>query len=226
MRREIGWAALLLVPGLILFSAGPAGAQAKKKEDEKKNEKKDDEKKKDEKKTKDEKKKDDEEMKGEKAEGLVKIGALVGKVASIYDTDRKISVTVSVPTLQYGGNGRPTVQNVNKDVELRVRDDVLVRTARPKDVFDEKGRIKRLTRAELKELKGDPKLPGYKAEYGDLATGQVIEVTLVGKKAAAVKPKLTRRKKDKEDIDGPDTLGDNLPQVSRIIILAEPLPGR
>src|SRR5262249_23751426 len=43
------------------------------------------------------------------------------------------------------------VQMRTQDVELDVHDEVVVRTARPKEEFDEKGRVKKLTRKELKE---------------------------------------------------------------------------
>jgi hypothetical protein len=125
-----------------------------------------------------------------------------------------------------------------QDVELTVIDDVVVRTAKPRENFDEKGKIKRYTRAELKELKGDPKLPGYKAEFGDVATDQVVQVTLVKKKAApapkpVAKPKPKPKAKGKakgneEEAAAPpvDLLADNLPQVSMIVIVADPPPSR
>jgi hypothetical protein len=120
------------------------------------------------------------------------------------------------------------------DVEVEAIDDVVVRTASPKVDYDDKGRPKKLTRAERKELKGpDPKLPGYKAEFGDVAVDQVIKVQLVRKKGeAAAKPKpkpkpKTKGKKGKDDEIGPaDLLGDNTPQVSMIIILGEAGGGR
>jgi hypothetical protein len=121
------------------------------------------------------------------------------------------------------------------DVEVEARDDAIVRTARPKADFDDKGRVKKLTRAQLKELKGpDPKLPGYKAEFGDVATDQIIRVQLVRKKGAAkpalkTVPKPQPKKKGKaKDLDkdvAADVLGDNSPQVSMIIILGEANPG-
>jgi hypothetical protein len=120
-----------------------------------------------------------------------------------------------------------------QDVELQAMDDVVVRTARPREEFDEKGKIKRLTKAELKELKGpDPKMPGFKAEFGDVSTDQVVQVTLVRKKPAGpvlkanpVKAKPRAKAKD-DDLGGVDLLADNLPQISMIIILAEPPPSK
>ena len=40
----------------------------------------------------------------------------------------------------------------------------------------------KLTKAELKELKGpDPKAPGYKAEFGDLTADQVIQADVLSR---------------------------------------------
>src|SRR5262249_5874348 len=65
-----------------------------------------------------------------------------------------------------------TVEHVSQEVELSTIDDVVVRLAQPRLERDEKGRVKLPTRAQLKEMKGDPKLPGYKAEFSDLAQEQ------------------------------------------------------
>lgn len=128
-----------------------------------------------------------------------------------------------------------TLYNIEKhhqDVELQALDDALVRTAFPRTEFDEKGKTKKLTAKQLKELKGpDPKQPGYKAEFGDVAVDQILQVTLVKKKptgpAAKVKPpaKKTKAKgKDKDDDEPVDVLAGNLPQVSMIMILVDPPP--
>jgi len=196
MRRSIGWAALLLCPSLVLLSAGPAGAQDKK----------------------------DKEEKGEQ---LVKVTAFVARIASISESERKIGFTIRAPKLQWNGR-QYSVTYADQNVDFKARDDVLVRTARPREAFDDKGKIKKFTKAELKELKGDPKLPGYKAEYGDLASGQIVEVTLVRKKGAmVVRPKVTaKRKKDMDELEAADALADNMPQISRIVILAEPMQAR
>lgn len=123
------------------------------------------------------------------------------------------------------------VDRRTQDIELQVQDEVVVRTARPHEQFDDKGKPRRLTKAELKELKGpDPKVPGYKAEFGDLAVDQIVQVTLVKKKtagpkvAAKPKPKTKEKEKDSEGEAPVDLLGDNLPQISMIMILMDPPP--
>jgi len=224
MRRAISWLAAVVVPFVLL--AGPAAAQ---------------------------KKKADKDLDKANDIKMIKMGVLVGKVRSVYEDKRKISLEISVPKLNVGAvqnllnaqrsmmTARTIQDRLNaqrsmmqaqgqlytqesKVIDLEVLDDVLVRSAKPRQEFDDKGRIKKLSKAELKELKGpDPKVPGYKADFADISSDQVIQVSLVRKKGA---PKPARPKKGKnKDLDGDiDVLADNLPQVSRIIILVEPPP--
>jgi hypothetical protein len=116
---------------------------------------------------------------------------------------------------------------VKQEVEVQATDDLVVRMAQPKQDFDEKGRIKKYTKAELKELKGDSKLPGYKAEFTDVQNEQIIRVTTVRKKGettAAPKPApVVKKKKGKDEDEKPaDGLMDKMMQASLIEILREP----
>jgi hypothetical protein len=113
-----------------------------------------------------------------------------------------------------------------QDIELNTQDDMIVRMANPRPSFDDKGRLKKLTRAELKELKGDdPKLPGYKAEFSDIQTDQIVQVTLVRKKNPGPINKPVRKGKKDADAEVPDPLGDHLPLIKQILILHEPMRG-
>jgi len=107
-----------------------------------------------------------------------------------------------------------TVATTTKDVEWQAADDVKVRMANPPPQFDDKGRIKRYTAKELREMRGSDKL--FPAEFSDLKQDQIVEVTLVRKKGAPRTP--VKRGKDAD----PDLAGDNLPHMSIIVILAEP----
>jgi hypothetical protein len=116
-----------------------------------------------------------------------------------------------------------TMEKKTKDLEFQAIDDVVVRTARPREAFDEKGKIKKFTKAELKELKGNnPKLPGYKAEFGDLTADQIVQVTVVRKKGEPA----PKRKKGKKGDDLDAELVDDTPHVSLILIQADPPPGK
>jgi hypothetical protein len=121
-----------------------------------------------------------------------------------------------------------TTETKKKEMEFQAIDDVVVRTAKPRDTFDDKGKIKKFTKAELKELKGpDRKVPGYKAEFGDLTADQILQLTIVRKKsdpAPKPKPKPKGKKKDDDALDA--ELLDDAPQVSLILIVADPPPSK
>ncbi len=105
------------------------------------------------------------------------------------------------------------IDKVEKEVEWTATDDVKVRLRNPPPHFDDMGRATRYTAKELRALKGNDKLPGYPAEFGDLKSGQLVEVVLLQKKG----PRPVRRK----DAEG-EAAGDDLPKMSMIMILAEP----
>ncbi len=186
-------------------------------------------------------------------EKMVKAGMVNGKIMAVYEDKKKIRIQVSYPTLDPAGaqrmynaraaiaqardaNAMRSAQNSlaeaqrtmykyeNKDIEIQAADDVVVRMLRPKEDFDDKGRPKKYTKKEKEELKGpDKKLPGYNADFGDLTTDQLVQVSLVRKKgmpAVAKKPK--RKGKDKDEAAEADLLADYAPQASLIVIVREP----
>jgi hypothetical protein len=109
-----------------------------------------------------------------------------------------------------------TTQRKTQDVEVTGTEDVKIRQTSPPIAYDDKGRPMKRSAKELKELKGDLKLPGYPGEFTDLHMDQVVRVSLIKKKETPVhkgpKPK---------DADA-DPLGDNLPEANLIEIVAEP----
>lgn len=107
------------------------------------------------------------------------------------------------------------VASTDKEVEWSASDELKVRMHYPPPQFDDKGNIKKYTAKELRELKGNDRLPGYPAEFSDVKSGQIVQVTLLVKKAA---PRPIKRGKDAEG----DLLGDDLPKMTFIYILAEP----
>jgi hypothetical protein len=116
-----------------------------------------------------------------------------------------------------------TYENKTYELEVATVEDVVVRNNKPPEQFDEKGKPKKYTKAELKELKGpNPKLPGYTAEFSDIQQDQLVRFHLVKQKGARpVKPKPKGKDKDAElDLEG------NLPQASMIVILAQPPAGK
>jgi hypothetical protein len=109
-----------------------------------------------------------------------------------------------------------TIATTTKDVEWQATDDVKVRMRNPPVQFDDKGRVKKYTRKELKELKGDDKLPGYPGEFSDIKQDQIVQVTLLRPKDAPRVP--GKRGKDA----AADLLPENQPHMSLIMILVEP----
>jgi hypothetical protein len=68
---------------------------------------------------------------------------------------------------------------VQKEFKLAVDDAVQVRTRLLPLAFDDKGVSRKLTKDEVKELRGtDPKVPGYAADYSDLKSGQAATIYL------------------------------------------------
>ncbi|HEY7153877.1 MAG TPA: hypothetical protein VH575_07940 [Gemmataceae bacterium] len=150
---------------------------------------------------KDKDKKDADKDKAKPAEKWAKAGGLRGKVVNVDEAKKSLRIEV------------PVAKDKNVPYELQSIDEVKVRfdeNALPPK-FDDKGRIKRYTPKEKKELKGDDKkTPGYPAEFSDLKQGQIVQVTLVQKKGAPRKAK------------GADPTGEYAPHMSLIVILANP----
>jgi hypothetical protein len=120
----------------------------------------------------------------EQKEKLIKVGDILGKVTNIDANEKSFHLQVG-----------------KQDVKVMTIDDVKVRTKNPPVAYDDKGNKKKYTAKELKELKGDSKLPGYSAEFNDLKQNQVVEVSLV------------RKKNDK---------GSKQPLASVVLIISQP----
>jgi hypothetical protein len=187
---------------------------------------------------------------------MVKAGTVMGKVMNVYEDKKKVRIQVTIQVLDPAGvqrlaqaklemaragdanayrnaqnsllqAQRSLYKNETKEVEVQAADDVVVRMARPKEDFDEKGRLKKYTKKELEELRGtDKKLPGYKADFGDITTDQIIQISLVRKKGSPVVPKLPKKGKGKDADDAAvaDLIAENAPQASLIVIVREPAP--
>jgi hypothetical protein len=102
-----------------------------------------------------------------------------------------------------------------QSVDVDSAEDVKVRVPNPPVEFDEKGKPKAYTKAQLKEMNGDPKLPGYQADFDSLHPDQIVTVTLVKKKETP---------KPKKGADNDPLEGENKPVASMIIIQMEPPP--
>src|SRR5258708_6442750 len=188
-------------------------ADDKKADPKKPDEKKPDEKK-DDKKTPSAKKDDskpDKKKKNEDGDGMVSAGDLVGIVKNTGSSKKGITIGVQTYELQIQGF-RLTPAKVMKDVDFQPTEDMKVRMMNPPAKF-ENGKVKRYTSKELKEMRGDGKLPGYSADLESLRSDQIVQLHLVRKKDAP-KPKATGKSKDKKT-------SEDLPQIKMILILSE-----
>jgi hypothetical protein len=114
---------------------------------------------------KDKDKKDSKDAPDQK-EKLIQIGNIEGKIKGIDAMEKSLNL-----------------QSGRQNVKVMTIDEVKVRTKNPPIQYDDKGNKKKYTAKELKDLKGDSKLPGYTAEFGDLKTNQYVQITLVRKKS-------------------------------------------
>jgi hypothetical protein len=107
----------------------------------------------------------------------------------------------------------------HQNVDLQTVDDVKVRTLQLPPAYDDKGKLRKRTEDELKELKGpDSKLLGYTADFTKLKPGQVVEVTL-GKVRTSGMDK-TSSKESAADKKPADDKGTNLkPLVVMLVIV-------
>jgi hypothetical protein len=104
----------------------------------------------------------------------------------------------------------------HKDFDLESTPDAKVRLQDPPVQYDEKGNVKKYTQQELKELKGDSKLPGYNADWDTLKAGQMIKVTLSHKR-----DKAGDKNKDNNNKDNKDALDVNKPRGSLILVIKD-----
>lgn len=99
-----------------------------------------------------------------------------------------------------------------QSVELALDADSRVRVLRQPLAFDAKGKPRKYTAAELAELKGPDKLPGYTADFDAITPGQFIEVRV--SPADLVKP----TGKENKPADGKDR-DDAKPRAAVVVVL-------
>ena len=165
-------------------------------------------------------KKSDKTDKQETKDKFVTLGSVVCRIGRIEGAQKVITVQIPQPVLQPAGLGF-RIGQVLRDVELQPSDDMKVRILQPPADFDEKGRPKRYTAKELKEMKGDdPKLPGYTADFDSLKADQIVKVYLGTRKEAkgAAKPKARKKGKEAEE----NAEAGHKPEITMVVIIAEP----
>jgi hypothetical protein len=115
-----------------------------------------------------------------------------------------------------GNNNGGNVKTVRRNIEFQANEKLVVRTMLLPEAYDDKGKPKKYTQAELAELKGKNKtLPGYEAAAEKLETGQKVRVVL----ATAPASKSAEKKDAVDAVVGDDA--DKKKQAKMIVILEE-----
>jgi hypothetical protein len=139
---------------------------------------------------------------------------LVDRAAKI----QRLNAEVERARLQEQARGANPGQTttVHKSFNLDSTTDAKVRRQDPPAQYDEKGNPKQYTQQELKQLKGDGKLPGYEADWDSLKVGQMVKVTFGKEKKAD-----NANNKDNKDNKNKDKKDDNGPRASLIMIIKD-----
>jgi hypothetical protein len=108
-------------------------------------------------------------------------------------------------------NTRNLYKTATQKIELDAPEELKVRTKVLPVELDDKGKPRKLTEKEKRELKGpDPTLPGYTGDFDSLKSDQTVEVFL-----AKQPPKSKAKDKDADNAES------TRPRIAMIVILAE-----
>ena len=128
------------------------------------------------------KKADDKNAKSDPQEKWIPAGQVVAVLKEVRESDKSVVLSIQTRGSYYNPKQKSLVPAKMEDIELLLKDDVKIRQANPPEAFDDKGRPKKYTVKELKELKGDDlKTPGYPADFSDLINQSIVNVTLMQK---------------------------------------------
>jgi|LakMenE01Jun11ns_1017448.scaffolds.fasta_scaffold9589575_1 hypothetical protein len=128
------------------------------------------------------KKADDKNAKADPKEKWIPAGQVVAVIKEVRESDKSVVLSIQTQNSYYSPQARRVVPAKMEDIELLLKDDVKIRQFNPPEAFDDKGRPKKYSTKELKELKGDDlKTPGYPADFSDLINQSIVNVTLMQK---------------------------------------------
>ena len=128
------------------------------------------------------KKADEKNAKSDPKEKWIPAGQVVAVLKEVRESDKSVVLSIQTRGSYYNPKQKSLVPAKMEDIELLLKDDVKIRQANPPEAFDDKGRPKKYTVKELKELKGDDlKTPGYPADFSDLINQSIVNVTLMQK---------------------------------------------
>ena len=122
------------------------------------------------------KKAEDKTAKADPKEKWIPVGQVVAVLKEVRESDK--SVVIAIQTQGYSPQARRVVAKMENHT-LFLKDDVKIRLLNPPEAFDDKGRAKKYTPKELKELKGDDlktpikKYPNIRLE---IAEGRTLSI--------------------------------------------------
>jgi hypothetical protein len=128
------------------------------------------------------KKAEDKNAKADPKEKWIPAGQVVAVLKEVRESDKSVVLSIQTRGSYYNPKQKSLVPAKMEDIELLLKDDVKIRQANPPEAIDDKGRPKKYSIKELKELKGDDlKTPGYPADFSDLINQSIVNVTLMQK---------------------------------------------
>jgi hypothetical protein len=120
----------------------------------------------------------------------------ISRVRNLGDRQRQVQQL----QIDMANRNRNAYRTKTKDYDITADDKLIVRVAQLPAQIDENGKPKKLSKQELKDLKGDPKLPGYKSDFNELRKDQYVQVYLAKKKATTTKDKKEAAKVDENEV--------------------------
>ncbi|MEN9672295.1 MAG: hypothetical protein RL553_560 [Planctomycetota bacterium] len=166
------------------------------------------------------KKADDKNAKADPKEKWIPAGQVVAVLKEVRESDKSVVLSIQTRGSYYNPKQKSLVPAKMEDIELLLKDDVKIRQFNPPEAFDDKGRPKKYTIKELKELKGDDlKTPGYPADFSDLINQSIVNVTLMQKPQKPIRggnSGLVGVAGKKED---PELAREMRPKIASIVIM-------
>lgn len=166
------------------------------------------------------KKAEDKTAKADPKEKWIPVGQVVAVLKEVRETDKSVVLSIQTKNSYYNPQAKRMVPAKMEDVELLLKDDVKIRQANPPEAFDDKGRAKKYTSKELKELKGeDLKTPGYPADFSDLKNDSIVNVTLMQKPQKPVRAGGTGLVGVAGKKEDPELAREMRPKIASIVII-------
>lgn len=166
------------------------------------------------------KKAEDKNAKADPKEKWIPAGQVVAVLKEVRESDKSVVLSIQTRGSYYNPKQKGLVPAKMEDIELLLKDDVKIRQFNPPEAFDDKGRPKKYSTKELKELKGDDlKTPGYPADFSDLISQSIVNVTLMQKPQKPVRSGnsgLVGVAGKKED---PELAREMRPKIASIVIM-------